>query len=1418
MKSANRFMRSLLVAFLRMKCRPLLIGFGVLCFVSISIAETSIEKPLPNKSLKLEGFEYVKNNRLSLEKRKIEDRAKSLSLSQVTQVKVRERADFKEVIQYASFSSQSIDINSLVKRILALHKKRQILQIHVVGHTDNQRIRARPESKIQNNQDLSESRARQVAEVLQKENLKIPISFEGMADRKPLASNRTEAGRAKNRRAVLNIFVKNSEAPNKAHPVPVKKTEKLLLAQLECAPLTELSSTPVSPMRISLDGRSFKRVSPQKGEFQKNSNAKKETGSHVDFQRCTDVALAKSKIQVHYDPLVSSKRLSFSPRFFTNRGQLILESNLHANYERFIEKAELRVFRHKQSPESEPLLIWDYKKSSKLHGFEELIGEVQLNHLVHVGEKLDLYLRVYDADGAFDETEAHVHRVKSQYTSIPSIQSWARNDEKAQLRVSQIDVNGGRILVNGKDLPTDYEVFVMGQKVALGKSGKFVNEQILRSGENYAVQIVIRDSRGQVQRSFKRDLHVPDNDWFLIALADATVGYNLNDTKKAAIITQDTHHYDEKIFVDGRTAFYLKGKMRGKYILTAHADTREGPVDQLFSNFLDKNPRDLFRRLDPEEFYPVYGDDSTLKEDAPTSGKFYVKLERNKSHVMWGNFKVALNDTELARQNRGYHGGHLKIREGKTKWGESAQQVDLYAADPGTVLGRQDFRGGSSQYWLRNRDIAVGSEQVYVEIRDRDSGRVLKRTVLRYGEDYEVNYLQGHISLDERIPSTSDNSRLVQAGALSGHPVYLIVSYEYTPGFSDPDQWEMGGRASFWLGDHVQVGATAHRQEDPSSGSQHELYAGDAQLKISSDTKLKVEYAKTKGSSQARLESIDGGYSFNQPSNAIPAPNSEAQAYLAEIEAKIYQQNHRSGKVAAFYKSKEAGFSAAGEESTRDTDLWGAEANLPIGSSMKLKALYDERREKNWVDSRKASADLELAWTDRFYTNFGGLYSSEKDQSSGTSASTVLNPQFGERIDTAARVGLRQKSEWDVYGLGQMTVSKDGNRSDNNRYGLGFEAKLSSEVKLSAEGTHGDGGLAVKATASYEYDEDSELYTSYLSENERSDSGLRSSSGKRLGQFVSGVKSKYSDDSKVYYENQYIHGDRPSGLAHTFGVEHEADKNWSFNLGIEIGDLESEDGSSKTSRQAYSLGVDYKSKNTAAGSQFELRIDDNKSVGSSSKRQTYINKSKFEHKFSESWRALAKLKWQRSFDSQGDFYDGDYTDGILGFAYRPIDHNKWNFLFKYRVFDLEPSPGQVGSDGQIPEFQQQDHIVSADVNWAMTKPLTLGAKYALNFSSLRNNRLNNSPWFSLRKHLGVLRADLHLVKRWDFLLEGRALHLEGDGADQWKYGALTALYRQLAEKHSLKLGLGYNFGTFSDDLTDNSYEAHGIFLNLIGAY
>jgi hypothetical protein len=85
-------------------------------------------------------------------------------------------------------------------------------------------------------------------------------------------------------------------------------------------------------------------------------------------------------------------------------------------------------------------------------------------------------------------------------------------------------------------------------------------------------------------------------------------------------------------------------------------------------------------------------------------------------------------------------------------------------------------------------------------------------------------------------------------------------------------------------------------------------------------------------------------------------------------------------------------------------------------------------------------------------------------------------------------------------------------------------------------------------------------------------------------------------------------------------------------------------------------------------------------------------------------------------------------------------------------------------------------------------------------------------WESSNAQLAVLRADLHVVRKWDVLLEGRCLWESASQSANW--GAVAALYRQIND--NFDVGVGYNFGHYSDDLTDLTANDQGFFINAVG--
>ena len=190
---------------------------------------------------------------------------------------------------------------------------------------------------------------------------------------------------------------------------------------------------------------------------------------------------------------------------------------------------------------------------------------------------------------------------------------------------------------------------------------------------------------------------------------------------------------------------------------------------------------------------------------------------------------------------------------------------------------------------------------------------------------------------------------------------------------------------------------------------------------------------------------------------------------------------------------------------------------------------------------------------------------------------------------------------------------------------------------------------------------------------------------------------------------------------------------------------------------------------------------------------------------------LGKLDHSISDSSLGEFYAGGYTEAVVGYAYRPVRHDRLSALAKYTYFYNVPTTDQVTMQNTAVEFIQKSHIAAFDLSYDLTANWSVGGKYAyrLGQASLDRVQLN---FFDNAAQLAVLRVDWRFRKDWESMAEVRMLDLPD--VSQRRRGALAAIYRHIGK--NLKVGVGYNFTDFSDDLTDLRYNHKGVFFNLIG--
>jgi hypothetical protein len=668
--------------------------------------------------------------------------------------------------------------------------------------------------------------------------------------------------------------------------------------------------------------------------------------------------------------------------------------------------------------------------------------------------------------------------------------------------------------------------------------------------------------------------------------------------------------------------------------------------------------------------------------------------------------------------------------------------------------------------------------------------------------DYTIDYLQGRILLFAPLASTADDGLLVQSGSAGGHPQFLVARYEFTPGFDDPDTLTTGGRVHYWFGDHLKVGVTGGREN--GSESENRLHGADLTLRRSAQSWLKLEAGRSEGPGLPESTSRDGGFQF-ELSDDPGGFDVAANARRADLSIALgdFISNGR-GRFTLYGQELEAGYSAPGLISAKDISQYGGTAELPLSERVTVRVKADTLAQRQGLATEAGELDVDVRANENWTLSSGVRHDRRKDRSAEVAPTQVE----GARTDAVVRLFYDSRARWSGYGFLQDSLATTGNREENARIGSGGSYLFSDRFKMHGELSTGDLGAGAELGSEYLYSDRTTLYLAYTIENERSDNGLRA----RKGNMTSGFRSRYSDSVSVYLEERYTHGDAPTGLLHSTGVELTPAERLNLGANLDYGTLRDNRTGAELERTAAGINAGYGFDKLKLAGALEYRQDDVEQLDAgTTRRTTWLLKNSFRYQLTADWRLLGTFNYSRSKSSQGQFYDGDYTEAVLGYAYRPVANDRLNALLKYTYFYNLPAAGQVATTQEAATVIQRSHIAALDVSYALTARWTLGGKYAYRHGELSLDRVDRA-FFTSRAHLGVLRADWHFLHRWDLLLEGRLLDLP-DAGDR-RSGMLLGVYRQLG--NHLKLGAGYNFSDFSDDLTDLDYDHQGLFINIIG--
>ncbi|MBK8457770.1 MAG: hypothetical protein IPL47_12225 [Phyllobacteriaceae bacterium] len=521
------------------------------------------------------------------------------------------------------------------------------------------------------------------------------------------------------------------------------------------------------------------------------------------------------------------------------------------------------------------------------------------------------------------------------------------------------------------------------------------------------------------------------------------------------------------------------------------------------------------------------------------------------------------------------------------------------------------------------------------------------------------------------------------------------------------------------------------------------------------------------------------------------------------------------GSIGAYYTERKKGFSTLAENVTVDARIWGANVDAMISENVKLALSYDDYSDADGKIKQSGEASVSFEYGEHWAVILGLDHTRLADP-------LATKPGYnGRRTDIGARVEYRQDDDHLYYAFGQATVARSGDIRRNDRFGVGADVKLTEKIGATGEVSYGTTGVGALAALTYEPNADDRYYLGYRLDPDRiyDPAADFSGIGRDNGVIVAGARRKFGDTLSMFVENQFDIFSNKRSLTQAYGVVYTPSALWSVDGNIEIGRIVDNSRDPVTGlersdfdRKAFSASIGYndEERKLTARLRGEFRME--RSDDHTRDLNAYLVAGQMTWQQSSDWRLIASAEAAISDRLTTSMLDGTYIEASIGYAYRPVAHDRFNALFKYTFLHDLPGAEQVNANGELNGPAQRSHILSADMIYDVTPWLSVGAKYGFRIGDQRARA--STTWTRSDVHLGILRADFHIVKVWDATLEGRALWSPVSGTVD--YGALAAVYRHVGD--NFKVGLGYNFGRFSDDLRDLTLDDQGVFFNLVGKF
>jgi uncharacterized repeat protein (TIGR01451 family) len=610
------------------------------------------------------------------------------------------------------------DKNNLSDLVYALNGLKD-LEISITGHTDNVRIAKRNRDVYANNQVLSETRATVVAEYISQQiNLPLDkIKIAGSGQTQPLMSNKTAAGRAKNRRVEVRILnaTPDLEVVSLNIDVQLAKTQTLI-------PGLDLSESTASGIADNPESQIVVKQQPT-----------------IDQDWFEDKGIEKNWVWPlkGYSPDISATNILVQ-HSKNNRIRLTLKGlPVHSIYFEGIKRAKDKA-----------VAVSEWRGINIEEGENQFVAEIL--------DRNDTVIDTLAHSVYFSGAPAQVEIVPEMSTLL------ADGLQVPIIAVRLKDKNGYAVRKN-----TQGEIHISEPFQLLQRSEYDINPLNDTNKLSYRVEgdgiAFIRlqptTQTGAITLTFNHSNGITDEvrswlkpasrDWILVGLGELSIGAN---NASRDVSNNSNGLIDENIFHQGRLAFYTKGQIPGDYLVTTAYDSNK------------KETTPFATLVQPGEYYTLYADASQQGQNASSGNKLYVKIEKERFYALYGDINTGLDKTSLARYVR-------KLTGVQVVYQNDLLELSGFASEADSTFVRDEIQanGTSGLYKLSNQSIVLNSESIRIETRDRLNNQIILETkTLQRFLDYSLNDSDGSLYFKSPIAATDNDF----------NPIYIVADYE----------------------------------------------------------------------------------------------------------------------------------------------------------------------------------------------------------------------------------------------------------------------------------------------------------------------------------------------------------------------------------------------------------------------------------------------------------------------------------------------------------------------------------------------------------------------------------------------------------------------------------------------------------------